>query len=390
MTADVDSILGRLQSSIPSERAVEFGDLALSKGWLAVEVWAEQREAEGAQEEALHGWVACAIGEGSSHALFRLGQRIGGEDGRRLLIAAADAGEVLAVSLLAERSKGAEAVGWLRRAAQLGDLDAAVGLAERLAESGCAESEAEASCWLELAARYGQPQARYALGAMLVEVGERQEGLAWLRRVALDRSAEAREMLDALGAPLYASASDEWQAFTAIYPGDVRGFDDLAWLDEESLQELIRQSDANVLVLTLRDAAPEVLDAFRTNMSPRAWKYLVREMLGSSGRDVEAVAQGRASLVEMANAVSYRPLAERRVLTQQEIDGLLGLSGEDVRRLEAQGYGPTEMDLILESIRHILCDDDGMCRPRRTRPRPEGEERSMADILASIRKLLEE
>lgn len=390
MNPDTAAIFTRLLAAIPPDRLTEMRDLAARKGWLAVEILAERHQADGRMDEAIQAWIACAVEDGSPPALLNLARHLDGDDGRVLLEAAAEGGEGEAALLLAERNEGAAGIPWLRRAALLGDMDAAFEMVDRLVAAGTPEDDdSDARHWLELAARYGHAGARYALGALLVEDGNVEAGLRWLRRAAFDRVAEAKAMLDGMEASLYATPTDEKRAFTVLFPGQVTAFDDLAWLDEESLQELIRKTEASTLATALRNAEPEVLDAFRANISERAWQYLVRDMLTDPAPDAETVSRARTELVIGANAIPYRPPPEARFLTQQEIDDLLGVTEDDIRRWEADGRPRTEMDDILDSIRRILADDDGICRPRRVRPRDE-EPPTMGEILASIRGILED
>ncbi|MGE4277956.1 MAG: FliG C-terminal domain-containing protein [Magnetospirillum sp.] len=274
----VATLLTRLKATIPTDQLTEWRALAARKGWLAVEMLAEEFEAAGRRDEATHAWIACASEDGSPSALLALGRHRNDEIGRKMLEEAAKDGEVEAANLLAERLEGEQGIYWQHQAALRGDMDTAFEMVRRLVAVPSHDVDINARYWLETAARFGQPQARFTLGAILIEEGAIEAGYDWLHRAANDGVAEAKVMLEAMKEAQLATTKP---IKGIIISDSVSAPTDLTWLDETKLQDLIRKTEIGPLALALRDASPEILDRFRGNVSTRAWKTLVRHMLAA-------------------------------------------------------------------------------------------------------------
>jgi ferritin-like metal-binding protein YciE len=116
------------------------------------------------------------------------------------LQAAADAGDAAAAFTLWERLRDADfaaAEGWLRTAAELGDVRAAHRLGTLLWRE---RNDPQAAVqWLDRAAQADDPAAERDLGIVLREHGDLQGAHHWLSRAA-ERDGEARQVLAELGA----------------------------------------------------------------------------------------------------------------------------------------------------------------------------------------------
>ena len=121
-------------------------------------------------------------------------------DAQQELQAAADAGDAAAAFTLWERLRDADpaaAEGWLRTAAELGDVRAAHRLGVLLwRESNDPQAAVQ---WLDRAAQADDPAAERDLGIVLREHGDLQGAHHWLSRAA-ERDGEARHVLAELGA----------------------------------------------------------------------------------------------------------------------------------------------------------------------------------------------
>ena len=116
------------------------------------------------------------------------------------LQAAAEAGDGAAAFTLWERLRDADfaaAEGWLRTAAELGDVRAAHRLGMLLWRER--NDQQAAVQWLDRAAQADDPAAERDLGIALREHGDLQGAHHWLSRAA-DRDGEARQVLAELGA----------------------------------------------------------------------------------------------------------------------------------------------------------------------------------------------
>ncbi|GIG59740.1 hypothetical protein Lfu02_41120 [Longispora fulva] len=91
----------------------------------------------------------------------------------------------------------------LRRAAEAGDLDAMLALADLIGEED--PEDPEARDWYERAAASGRPEAMYAYGVVLRCDGDEEEAEPWLRRAAAtghtDAMVEIGHLFDHLDEP---------------------------------------------------------------------------------------------------------------------------------------------------------------------------------------------
>jgi ferritin-like metal-binding protein YciE/TPR repeat protein len=121
-------------------------------------------------------------------------------DAQQDLQAAADAGDGAAAFTLWERLRDADfaaAEGWLRTAAELGDVRAAHRLGTLLWRD---RNDPQAAVhWLDRAAQADDPAAERDLGIVLREHGDLHGAHHWLSRAA-ERDSEARQVLAELGA----------------------------------------------------------------------------------------------------------------------------------------------------------------------------------------------
>ena len=98
-------------------------------------------------------------------------------------------------------------------------------------------------------------------------------------------------------------------------------FDDLAKLDQNSAQTLLRAVERDVLAKSLKGAAEEVRDFFFTNMSKRAGEMLRDDMEVMGPLRLKEVDEAQAAMVNLAKAMAGR--GEIMIVKNQAEDELV-------------------------------------------------------------------
>ena len=81
-------------------------------------------------------------------------------------------------------------------------------------------------------------------------------------------------------------------------------FDDLAGVDPQGIQVLLRQVEKDQLALALKGASDELKELFFTNMSERAGKMMKEDMDAMGAVRLTDVDEAQAGVVSVAKALS--------------------------------------------------------------------------------------
>ncbi|RMG86238.1 MAG: flagellar motor switch protein FliG, partial [Candidatus Dadabacteria bacterium] len=92
-------------------------------------------------------------------------------------------------------------------------------------------------------------------------------------------------------------------------------FDDIQYLPDKAIQEILKRVDKNVLVVAMKGANPELQEKFFRNMSSRAAETLKEEMSFLGPVRVSEVTEAQSSVTE--------------IVRQLEEEGLVVLAGGD-------------------------------------------------------------
>lgn len=134
-----------------------------------------------------------------AYAVYKMGQFDEAFDRYKVIAESGNTQGMLNLANMYAAGEGTEqdyekALHWYRKAAEAGDANGMFETAQAYEKGlGTEPDAARARHWYEQAADHGNAEAQYALGMQLVDAGDEQAGLSWLRRAATEHGHPASQ-----------------------------------------------------------------------------------------------------------------------------------------------------------------------------------------------------